>query len=80
VNLGFVSIAIFVIGAVLGAAVRFKIFLRATLLIGAGMVILAAFHSLNSILMSFWTAAMFVILMLVGAAIGRTLKQAFLEG
>jgi hypothetical protein len=30
--------------------------------------------------MTFWRAFMFVILMLAGAALGRTLKQAFLEG
>ena len=78
--MGFVSIVIFVIGAVLGAVLRFKVFLRGTLVVGAGMLILATFHGLNSILMRLWVAVTFVILMLVGAAIGRTLKQAFLEG
>lgn len=75
-----VAIVVFVLGAVLGAILRFKVFLRATLLFGAGMVILATFHGLNSILPSLWTAAMFIMSMLVGAAIGRTLKQAFREG
>ena len=78
--LGLVAIVIFVIGAVVGAVLRFKVFLCATLIIGAAIVILAAFRGLDAILMSVLTAMMFVILMLAGAAIGRTLKQAFREG
>ena len=78
--MGFVSVVIFLIGAVLGTVLRFRIFLRTTLVIAAGMVILAIFQGVQSILMSFWTTAMFVIWMLAGAAIGRTLKQAFREG
>lgn len=71
---------VFVIGAVMGAVLRFRIFLRTTLIIGAAMAILAGFRGrLDSILMGLWAAAMFVILMLAGAAIGRTLKQAFHE-
>ena len=77
-----VAIVIFLIGAVLGSVLRFRLFLRALLLVAAGMVILGLFRAqgLYSILMTFWTPVMFVILMLAGAAIGRTLKQAFLEG
>jgi len=80
--LGFIYVFIFVIGAVLGAVLRFTVFLRATLFVAACMVILGALrpHGLYPILMTFVTAIMFVILMLAGAAIGRTPKQAFLEG
>lgn len=73
---------IFVIGAVLGSILRFRAFLRGTLLVGAAWVILAAFsgHGLTSFVLTFETAVVSVILLLSGAAIGRTLKQAFREG
>jgi hypothetical protein len=73
---------IFVIGAVLGTVLRFKVFLRASLLVGALIAILPILgrRGLYSILVMLGMAVMFVILMLVGAAIGRVLKQAFVDG
>ena len=76
------AIVIFVIGAVTGTILRFKVFLLASSVVGAVWATLVIFSARGSypVLLTLVNAVVFVILMLVGAAIGRTLKNAFLQG